>query len=71
MMHDDEALSDASFVVSADPDSPVPANRPGSLKRDSRSKMLPGKRFADAQCAISPAPQGLAGSPSRLDTTPT
>ena len=62
-MRDDETFSDASFIVSADPDSPVLA-RPGSLKRDSRSKILPGKRLAVSRTRNATSAQHRRASPA-------
>ena len=53
----EETLSDASFAISADNPSLVPARRPGSLKRDSRSKLHPGKRFAVSLMRSAPSAQ--------------
>ena len=61
MMQDDETLSDAgSFAISVDQPSPPPAveeRRPVSVKRDSKSKLQPGKRLAVSLTRGAPSAQ--------------
>ena len=61
----DETISDAgSFTLSTDQPSPVVARRPGSLKRDFKSKLLPGKRLAVSLPRTAQSAQHRRASPS-------